>query len=248
MAKRVWGRPSQQDTGGSDGRDHLAELLSACARDLQRETNPEDTLVEIVRSAIALVPGCDEGSVSMISRGRSMTSRAASGELPHAVDLLQGELKQGPCLDAIFEQETIRVSDMAHEERWPLFTARALAAGAFGMLSFQLFVQDDNLGALNLFSRTAGAFTDESEHVGRLFAVHASIAIAAAQEQAKLDRSVVTQQLIGQAQGVLMERYKVTDDQAFAMLVRASQSTNTKLRELAQRLVHSGEFTVSDAR
>jgi len=145
-------------------------------------------------------------------------------------------------MDAVYEQETVRVADMATEPRWPQFTQRALAAGAAGMLSMQLYVEGDNLGALNLFARKAGAFNDESEHVGLLFAAHAAVAYAGAQQQAKTTRAVATRQLIGQAQGILMERHKLTGDQAFALLVRASQRTNTALRHLAERLVHSGNL------
>lgn len=241
-------RPSDQDTGRSDGADRLATLFSSFAREVQQERDPESTLAEIVRAAIVLVPGCDEASVSIICRGRSVVSRAASGELPRVVDALQESTKQGPCLSAVFDQETVRVPDLADEDRWPLFSAGAREAGAAGMLCFQLYVQGDNLGALNLISRVAGAFTDESEHVGRLFAAHAAIALSASQQHDRMVRAVATQQLIGQAQGILMERHKVTDQEAFSMLVRVSQDSNTKLRDIAGRLVSSGELALGDRR
>lgn len=108
------------------------------------------------------------------------------------------------------------------------------------MLAFQLYVDGDNLGALNLYARSAGAFDDESEHVGQLFAAHAALAYEGARKQAGLARSVASRQVIGQAQGILMERHKVTADQAFAMLVRVSQYSNTKLRDIAEQLIRSG--------
>jgi hypothetical protein len=236
------GRPSAHDTGGSHGRDPLAVLLSAFARGVQQQSDPASTLVEVVRAAVELVPGCDEGSISVVLGRRRVTSQASSGRLPEVVDELQGRLGQGPCLDAAYEQETVRVSDMASETRWPLFAKAAAEAGAGGMLSFQLYVEDDNLGALNLFSYRAGAFDDESEHVGLLFAAHAAVAYAASQQQHKLVRTIATRQLIGQAQGILMERHQLTVDQAFALLVRASQHTNTRLTAVAERLVLSGEL------
>jgi len=116
-------------------------------------------------------------------------------------------------------------------------------AGAAGMLAFQLYVQGENLGALNLYSRRPGAFDDESEHVGLLFASHAAVAYAAVRQQTGLTRSVATRQLIGQAQGILMERHKLSDQQAFALLVQASQHRNVKLRDIAEQLVHSGSLT-----
>lgn len=223
-----------------------AVLFSAFARTVQQQDDPGSTLVEIVRAAVELVPGCDEGSISVVLGRRRVTSQAPPGDLPRVVDALQEKLGQGPCLDAAYEQETVRVSDMAIEQRWPLFTRGALEAGAAGMLSFQLYVEGDNLGALNLFTRRRNAFDDESEHVGLLFAAHAAVAYSAAQQQASAARVVATRQLIGRAEGILMERHKLTADQAFALLVRASQQGNVKLRDVASRLVHSGALPGPD--
>lgn len=242
MPENAWGRPSSSDTGQSLGQDELAVQFSQFARAVQQQPDPHKTLVEIVRAAVDLVPGCDEGSISVVMGRRKVSSEAASSDLPRVVDALQEELGQGPCLDAAYEHETVRVPDMAGEQRWPRFCAAAVDAGALGMLSFQLYVHGDNLGALNLFSRTPFAFDDESEHVGLMFAAHAAVAYDAAQQQASLSRTVMTRQLIGQAQGILMERHKVTAQQAFAMLIRVSQHRNDKLRDVAERLVHSGHL------
>ncbi len=236
------GEASAQDTGASAGQDELAVSFSDLARALQQPDDPDRTLQAIVQAAVQLIPGVEEASISAVLGRKQVTSQAPSGELARAVDALQDELGQGPCLDAAYEQETVRVADMATETRWPQFTERALQAGAAGMLSFQLYVEGDNLGALNLYSRQAGAFDDESEHVGLLFASHAAIAYDAVRQQAGLARSVATRQLIGQAQGILMERHKITADQAFGLLVRASQHRNHKLRDVADALVRSGEL------
>ena len=236
------GKASAQDTGTSAGQDELAVSFSELARALQQPDDPDRTLGAIVQAAVQLIPGVDEASISAVLGRRRVTSQAPSGDLARAVDALQDELGQGPCLDAVYEQETVRVADMAAEKRWPYFTERALQTGAAGMLSFQLYVEGDNLGALNLYSRQAGTFDDESEHVGLLFASHAAVAYDAVRQQAGLARSVATRQLIGQAQGILMERHKITADQAFGLLVRVSQHRNLKLREVASALVRSGEL------
>lgn len=234
------GGPSSQDTGTSVGQDALAVQFAELARSLQRQADPEATLRDVVRAAVELIPGVEDGSISVVLGRRHVLSEAPSSELPRVVDALQEETGQGPCLDAVYEQHTVRVSDMHTERRWPLFAARAAAAGAGAMLSFQLYVEGDNLGALNLYARRAGALDDASEHVGRLFAAHAAVAYAAARTQAELDRALITRELIGQAQGILIERHKVTGEQAFLLLVAASQRSNVKLHELASQLVHSG--------
>jgi transcriptional regulator with GAF, ATPase, and Fis domain len=233
--KSAWGDP-----------DLLASLISAFARDAQEQETPHATLVEIVRAAVALVPGCDGGSISLVVGRDKVTSEAASGDLPRLVDALQEEYQEGPCLDAAFRHDTVRVDDLAAEVRWPRFGPGAVDAGIAGMLCFQLYVEGDNLGALNLLAEQPDAFTDESVHVGEMLATHAAVAYASSQQHSKLTRSVKTQQLIGQAQGILMERHKISDSQAFAVLVRASQQTNVKLRELASRLVLSGELGDQD--
>jgi len=153
------------------------------------------------------------------------------------VDALQDETGEGPCLDAIYDQATVLVADMATETRWPRFAARAAAAGAMSMLSLQLYVDGDNLGSLNLYSRHPRAFDAESEHVGVLFASYAAIAYDTARTRSQLTRAVDTRQLIGQAQGLLMAREHLSADQTFALLVRTSQHQNTRLRDLAERLV-----------
>ena len=108
------------------------------------------------------------------------------------------------------------------------------------MLSFQLYVERDNLGALNLYSADACAFDDESEHVGLLFAAHAAVAMAGARRQEQLTHAVTVRDLIGQAKGILMERYKITADQAFQVLARASQQTNRRLADVADELTQTG--------
>jgi transcriptional regulator with GAF, ATPase, and Fis domain len=236
------GVPSSSDTGLAEGQHALALRLSTFARTVQAEPDAAATLVQIVRTAIDLVPGCDEASISVVLGRRKVTSEAPSGELPRAVDELQERFQQGPCLDAAYQHATVRVADMTAETRWPQFTPAAAEVGALAMLSLQLYVEQDDLGALNLFSRRAGAFTDESEHVGLMLATHGAVAYAAARRVDRMARELETQQLIGQAQGILMERRKITEDEAFSLLVNASQSTNVKLRDLAEQLVHSGEL------
>jgi len=236
------GAPSAQDTGSTQGQDQLAVSLADFARHVGQEVNSSNTLDGVVAAAVELVPGADEGSISVVLGRRDVTSTAPSSDLPRRVDAVQAETGEGPCLDAVFNEQTVRVPDMRTEQRWPRFAQRAAEIGAGGMLSFQLWVAGDNLGALNLYSRSPGAFTDESEHVGLLFAAHAAIAYANAQKQDQLAQGLATRDLIGQAKGILMERYQISGDQAFAVLVRTSQNSNRKLRDVADYLISHREL------
>jgi transcriptional regulator with GAF, ATPase, and Fis domain len=223
-------------------RDDLATRLAGFARDLQQQQGPDEVLQALVRGALAIVPGAQEASVSRVVARRRVRSQAASGPLPRALDALQEQVGQGPCLDAVWDAHTVSVPDLGDESRWPRFSARAAELGAGSMLSFQLWVEDDHLGALNLSARRAAAFDDASVEIGRLFAVHAALAYAATQREAALERALLSRQLVGQAQGILMERERMTAEQAFGQLTRASQHGNVKLHEVARRLVESGDL------
>lgn len=231
------GEPSAADTGAAVGTEMLAGQLSDLARNLQAEDDPQMLLGEIVSAAVAMIPGTDAGSISLVTDRRHVTSQAPSSNLAEHIDTLQDSTGEGPCLDAAYHQQTVRVADLATETRWPRFAQHASQAGAAAMLSFQLFVDGDNLGALNLYSRTPHAFDDESEHIGLLFASHAAVAFAGARTQQHLTRAVDTRDLIGMAKGILMERYTLTGDRAFAVLVRSSQHTQRKLSDIAAELV-----------
>ncbi len=212
------------------------------ARSLHEEDSVEDTLQGIVDAAVGTVPGAQYAGLSVIEGRLTVRTRAGTAGLVHQVDQAQYDTGEGPCLDALYEQHTVRLSDMATETRWPRFTYRSAELGVGSMLSFQLYVEKDNLGALNLYAREKHAFTDESEQVGLLFATDAAVAMADAQKNQQLSQAMAVRDLIGQAKGILMERHKLTGDQAFALLVRASQHTNTKLSEVARYLVETGEL------
>ena len=236
------GQPSFADTGTTVDDDQLAKQLSDFARRAQTEDDRGLMLDEVVRAAVQLIPGVDEASISVTIGRRDVSSQHPSGDLPAKVDAVQTETGQGPCIDAAYEHETVRVPDMASEERWPKFAARASALGAASMLSIQLWVENDNLGALNLYSYTAGSFTDESEHVGLLFASHAAVAFAGADKVHHLNVALARRDLIGQAKGILMERFKITGSQAFNILVRVSQDSNRKLFDVAEELSQTGHL------
>jgi len=237
------GQPAAVDRDTAVRVDELAHQLGDLARSLQSRDDTDAVLDAVVAAAVALIPGVDEGSISVVTARTQVTSQSPSAELPRLVDALQAETGEGPCLDAVYEQQTVRVPDMAHEKRWPRFAERAAEAGAGSMLSFQLYVEGDNLGALNLYSRRPYAFDEESEHVGLLFASHAAVAFADAQKIGQLSQAVATRDLIGQAKGILMERYKISGDRAFSVLVRHSQTTNRKLRDVAEELVTTRQVT-----
>lgn len=249
MTAAASARPGPRDPSSLPTRVHepaaetkdLAQTLSELARKLEAEDDTQVMLADLVAAAVEQIPGADEGSISIVLARKEVSSQSPSSDLPRRVDALQTETGEGPCLDAVYQERTVQVPDMATETRWPKFARRAAAAGAGSMLSFQLWVEGDNLGALNLYGHEREAFTEESEHVGLLFVSHAAVAMAGAQKLDQMRQGLDTRDLIGQAVGILIERHKLDGQRAFALLVRASQQRHVKLRDLAADLVHTGE-------
>ncbi len=120
------------------------------------------------------------------------------------------------------------------------FGRRAAELGVGSMLCYQLFIEGDQLGAMNLYARTRRAFDDDSEDVGRMLAAHAAVAVAGAEHEENLRTAVNSRDVIGQAKGILMERHKLTADQAFGVLARVSQEMNRKLVDVARELTDTG--------
>lgn len=226
---------------------NVADLLSDVARSLESEQGVDETLAGIVRAAIETIQGAEHASISLVE-GARVVSRAADGPLAIRCDALQTETGEGPCLEAAAGGSAVMMPDLRDEQRWPAFCAGAANEGLRSMLSLQLFVDADGLGALNLFSTRPNAFDDEAQHVGRLFAAHAAIALTGARRTHNLTAAMATRSQIGQAQGMLMAQNTISADDSFAMLVRASQRTNVKLRDLVARIVGDAEARATEKR
>ncbi|MGY1841834.1 MULTISPECIES: GAF and ANTAR domain-containing protein [unclassified Modestobacter] len=227
----------------------LGDVLSQVARRLQEEHGDvEATLRAIATAAVDTVPHAHDCGITYVTGRATVEPRAWTSELPRSVDRLQQELGEGPCIDAVWDQEVILLDDVGTEQRWPRFAARAAELGVGSILCFKLFVEGGQMGALNLYARDPHAFDDESCEVGRLFASHAAVALAGAEHEQNLRGGMAHRDVIGQAKGILMERHKLTADQAFAVLVQTSSLTNRKLRDLADELTATGQLPPAERR
>lgn len=221
-------------------RNRLAQTLGELAIDLQSQSDSESTLRAIVDGAVAVVPGARWAGISLIV-GREVEARVPSDGLVAELDKLQSTLDDGPCLDALREHRTVFVDDMSTETRWPRFARAAVERGVRSLLSFQLFVHDKNLGALNIYAADPGVLNQDSVFIGELLAQHASVAMAGSAAESQFDSAVASRDVIGQAKGILMCRERLTGPQAFALLVKTSQETNVKVVEIARWLVEEHE-------
>lgn len=224
-----------------DGQRHeLASVMSTLARNLEAERNETDTLGAIVQTAVNTVPGVWAGGITQVHR-KQVSARVPTDEMVRQCDEAQQELGEGPCVDAIWQRETVVVDDMNAETRWPRFAARAAELRIGSMISFRLFVQEDTLGALNLYGDHEVRFGDEAQIIGEVFAAHAALALSGARHHRQLSESVASRDAIGQAKGLLMCQHRLDAQQAFDLLVRASQQSNIKLTEVAAWVVAEHE-------
>lgn len=226
--------------------EDLAEAFADVARQLQAERSPEEVLDRITAIAVRLVEGCDHAGVTIVRRSGAVDTPAASDDVPRRVDAVQYEAGEGPCLEAIEEHDTYLIDDLSTEDRWPRFSRRAYDEfGVRSMLSFRLFLEEDTIGALNLYSRREGAFDEHARAVGAVLAAHAAVAIMTARERERadnLERALESSREIGIAVGILMARGRRTREDAFTALREASQHLNLKLRDVATAVADTGEL------
>ncbi|QGG40289.1 GAF and ANTAR domain-containing protein [Aeromicrobium yanjiei] len=221
----------------SDQRDQFSDVVRA-----MRASDAVDRSMEAaVAGAVDLIPNVRHAAVSMVRRGKKVETVAATDDLVRRGDALQYELEDGPCLQSIWEEETVQSDDLGQEHRWPLWSPRAAQElGVRSMLCLQLFVSGDTIGCLNLYSREPDAFDSHDRTAAHALAAHIAVALSAARKIENLESAVVNRTLIGQAQGMLMQRYEMDAAAAFAVLKRVSQTENRRLHEVAKELVKRG--------
>jgi GAF domain-containing protein len=238
--------PDERPPTGPDGEAVLARLFLDIARQLHGEHDREGTEKRITQAALSTVGGCEHAAISMLRRRSHPVTVAATDDVPVQVDAVQYEADQGPCLDAIRDEPVYRTGDLAAEDRWPDFAAAAVArTGVRSMLSFRLFVEDETIGALNLYSRHPGAFDDHALAVGAVLAGHAALAVDAARLRRRADdlgHALESNREIGVAIGILMAQHRITRDEAFDLLVQSSQWLNRKLRDVAAEVGETGQL------
>lgn len=204
-----------------------------------------DSILELVATlARDALSGTVGVSVSLLREGR-FTTVAHTNEAVRAADADQYESGQGPCIQAATENRAFDIVSMAQEQRWPSFTPRALDKGMASSLSLPLAVRGSAIGALNLYSETEGNYVGLAT-AAEVFAAQAAVVLANAQAYASAEQlndnlrgALRTREIIGEAKGIVMERERVSEEEAFDILSRVSRQTNTKLHAVAQQVVDS---------
>jgi GAF domain-containing protein len=203
------------------------------------EADLRGTLDAIARTAVDTIGPAKYAGVNLYENG-VFEPQAVAGEPPLALDVVQQKTGTGPCIDSSRDQITVRVDDMTREDRWPEYVAQALSLGVASMLCVPLYVREQQYGSVSLYATDPSAFTLSDEYVARLFATQAALALAEAHRADQMRQALGNRDVIGQAKGILMERHRITPDQAFALLSEQSQQANRKLVDVARRLAETG--------
>ncbi|MCW2801730.1 MAG: hypothetical protein JWQ70_3202 [Aeromicrobium sp.] len=224
-------------------------FFSRMALELHDEPTAERTIERITEFAMAAT-NCDDAGIMLVHGRKQIETAAATSSRVAESHNLQIVHDQGPCLDAIEGAPIYLSEDVGDDERWPLWGPAVAELGMHSALSIRLATRTRRYGSLNLYADRTNAFDEDDVAVATIFVSHASVALAAAHNEQGLQRAIDARKLIGQAQGILMERFDLDADRAFEFLRRQSQHHNVKLRSVAEwvvanRALPAAEFAAS---
>ena len=226
--------------------NNVNELHEALASVVLAERQLSDVLTEITGIARRTMPSIEAASITLI-RGEKPFTAAYDGQMALDADELQYERGYGPCVDAGRAGLMLLIDDMRNEQRWPDYAQHAAAYGVLSSLSVPLPFQGATIGALNTYAGRPQFLDDNDVEIAEEVAAWVGVAIGNAEAAARtmedpnhLRTAMMSRAVIEQAKGILMERHKIKEDEAFTILTHASQRTNTKLRDVASELIRTG--------
>lgn len=229
--------------GGAEGTHlRIAELVQELHS--RPDTDSDTVLAELVEHAAIEIPGAQYAGVTVTRNARHIDTPAATHKWPILLDEIQQRHREGPCLTAAWEEKTVHVADLTTDSRFPLYRRDALEQTPIcSIMAFQLFIADETMGALNVYAEQPHVFDQASKDIGRIFAAHSSVAWNSARRDEQFKRALASRDTIGQAKGMIMERYGVDAVQAFEVLRKLSQDSNVPLVQVASELVAKAQST-----
>jgi hypothetical protein len=231
----------------------LAIAFAEISQLLFEDRTVQGTLQRIVNFARTTIDGCDAASIST-KVGDEFVTSVCSDDIASEIDQFQYLLNEGPCLDASREDSLQYCPDLLDDVRWPRFGPEAVSRGMKSLLACRL-TTEKTFGSLNLYATTVDAYDSLGRTKAVIFAAHAGVALRAVGDlhdvtaqlnvemarAANLEGAIASRQLIGQAEGILIERERITAEEAYEILKKTSQHLNLKLRNVAQYVVETGE-------
>lgn len=224
----------------------VAAAFHDIAGALYASTDTTDSLQKLVDLAPDTFDGCRWAGMAVVAEGEVETV-AANDDLVHELDALQDDAGTGPVLSALLHRSSIEVDDIASDGRWPGFQESAERLGVRSLMAHRVLVSGDTLGALVLYGDEPNAFGGADDEALTIFAAYAGVALSCAEvvkrdgrQLEELKRALASRDTIGQAKGILVERLRLTPEEAFEQLRQASMARNVKLRDLADEVVRTG--------
>lgn len=220
----------------------IALQISDLIREIQESphTDADAVLSELSESGVNYIPGAQHAGITIASRDGKLHTAAATSEYPALLDKFQQRAGEGPCLSAAWQQHIIKIDDIETEQRWPVYCRDTRDETPIrSIMAFQLYADHQTMGALNFYAERPYAFDAESVESGLIVATHAALAWNLVRRDEQFRSALATRDLIGQAKGMLMERFKIDAVQAFEVLKRLSQNSNTPLVDIADDIVHA---------
>jgi GAF domain-containing protein len=214
----------------------VARMLADMALELEQDGTPTAMLDRVSHYARLALDADDAGVMRTLSRSVIETPAATTPRVDQAHQL-QALHDEGPCLDAITGQATYHSDDVAKDHRWPLWGPAAAAIGIRSAVGVRLATRDRGYGSLNVYADRPSAFTTADIEIAELLAAHATAAFAAAERAEGLTTALDSRTVIGQAQGILMEKFQIDSEAAFQFLKRISQHENKRLVTVADAIV-----------
>jgi GAF domain-containing protein len=223
-----------------DGVDATHLRIAELVQNLHSRSDADaDTVIaELAEHAAVEVPGAQYAGITITRNGKHIETPAATHLYPMLLDKIQQRHQEGPCLTAAWDEKTVHVADLETDDRFPLYRQDALAETPIrSIMAFQLFIASETMGALNVYAEKSNVFGDESRNIGLVFAAHSSVAWNSARRDQQFKNALASRDVIGQAKGMIMERYGVDAVQAFELLRKLSQDSNVPLVKVATELV-----------
>lgn len=200
----------------------------------------DEVLATVTASAVEVVPGVVAAGVTLVQKKNDVSTIGATNADASLFDQLQQIHGGGPCLQAAWTDEVVQVDDFSTESRWPELGKSIIARTAIrSSMSYRLFTSEHGIGALNLYYDHPHAFTAAGNELSHSLATYAALIVDAAQRHEQFASALASRDIIGQAKGMIMERFDVDATRAFELLKTLSQNSNVLVVEVARRLVEA---------
>jgi hypothetical protein len=221
----------------------LALSMEGVADSLDDPVNVDELLYLICLAAVDAVRGAEYAGITLADRHGRLETAVATHPVVNQLDALQYEFNEGPGVDAVRGRWQARSDDLRFDLRWPRYRPQAVGLGIRAQIGIELFDEPGMIAGLNLYSRDAGVFDDDTFEAAMLFAVHAAHTLGRAMARKDLTAAMNARTVIGKAIGMVMNRYRLSEDRAFEFLTRLARVNDSTIQLVSVELLREANRT-----